>query len=98
MSEGTAHCEGKDPFPCLRLQSKNVLLCCFQSKEFVVLPWLVWFRARAFEQKLTGSIPSQGTCLGCRPGPHLGACQRHLINVSFTHLCVSPSLSPSLPL
>ena len=23
-------------------------------------------------EKVTGSIPGQGTCLGCRPGPQLG--------------------------
>ena len=32
------------------------------------------------------------------PGPQLGAWERQLINVSLTHGCLSPSLSPSLPL
>ena len=27
--------------------------------------------------------PSQGVCLSCRPGHRLGACERHLINVSL---------------
>ena len=35
-------------------------------------------------QKVTSSIPSQGTCLSCGPGPQLGACERQLINVSLS--------------
>ena len=31
---------------------------------------------RSVNQRIAGSIPSQGTCLGCRPGPHLGAHER----------------------
>ena len=27
-------------------------------------------------QRVASSIPSQGTCLGCRPGPQLGAHER----------------------
>ena len=42
-------------------------------------------------RKVTSSIPSQGTCLGCGPGPQLGACERQPVGVS-------PSLHPSLPL
>ena len=41
-------------------------------------------------QRITGLIPSQGTCLVCRPGPQCGACKRQ------PHIDVS--LSPSLPL
>ena len=43
-------------------------------------------------------MPSQGTCLGCRPGPWLHACERQPINVSLTHRCFSTCLSASLPL
>ena len=32
---------------------------------------------------VTGSIPSQGTCLVFGLGPRLGACKRQLINVSL---------------
>ena len=39
-----------------------------------------WVRHHPANQKVTGSIPSQGTCLGCRPGPQLGACKRQLID------------------
>ena len=44
------------------------------------------------KQKVSGLIPGQGTCLGCRPGP-----QRRALEASI-HGCFSPSLSPSLPL
>ena len=39
-------------------------------------------------------IPSQGTCLGCGPGPQLGAYERQQIYVSLTHLFLSLFLSP----
>ena len=42
-----------------------------------------------------GSIPGQGTCLGCGPGSRLGADERLPIDVSLRH-CFSPSFS--LPL
>ena len=48
--------------------------------------------------RVTGSIPSQGTCLGCEFGPQSGCVQEQLISVSLSHWCFSPSLSPSLPL
>ena len=28
-----------------------------------------WIKLQPVNQKVSGSIPSQGTCLGCRPGP-----------------------------
>ena len=34
---------------------------------------------------VAGSIPSQGTCLGCVPGPHWGACERQPIDVPLAH-------------
>ena len=34
-------------------------------------------------QEVACSIPSQGTCLGCGPGPQLGVCERQLIDVSL---------------
>ena len=35
--------------------------------------------------KVPGSIPSQGTHLGCRQGPRLEVYERQLINVPLTH-------------
>ena len=46
-------------------------------------------------QRVTGSIPCQGTYLGCEPGSHLGACKRQPIDVSL--LSVFLSLSFFLP-
>ena len=42
-----------------------------------------WIEHQPANQKVAGSIPSQGTCLGCRPGPQLRACERQLIHVSL---------------
>ena len=56
-----------------------------------------WIECRPVNQKGTGSIPSQGTCLACRPGPWLGVYKRQLMDVSLSHRCFSPSLSPFLP-
>ena len=48
-------------------------------------------------QKVDGSIPGLGTCLGCRPGPQLGACGRHLIDVSLIYQCFFLFLSSPAP-
>ena len=76
--------------------------CCQKLKHEVVSPpWLVWLRGLntgLWTQKVTGSIPSQGTCLGCEPGPQLGAYERQPITVSLTHWYFSPILSLFLPL
>ena len=57
-----------------------------------------WTEQLPVNRKVPGSIPSQGTCPGCRPGPQLGACERQPVDVSLAHRCFSPLLSPSLPL
>ena len=53
-----------------------------------------WIEHLSVNQRVAGSIPSQVTCLGCRPGPWLGVCKRQLL----THQCFCPFLSPSLPI
>ena len=50
-----------------------------------------WIECQTANQGVTGSIPSQGTSLGCGPGHQLGAHERQ------PHIDVSPSFSPSLP-
>ena len=52
-----------------------------------------WIECRPANLKLTGWIPGQGTCLDCRPGPHLGACGRPTVDVSFP-LFLLPYPSP----
>ena len=49
--------------------------------------------AWAANQRVTGSIPSQGTCLGCGARSPVRAMWE-----ATTHWCVSPSLAPSLSL
>ena len=45
-----------------------------------------WIERQTAKQRITGSIPSQGTCLDCRPGPQWGARERQ------------PHIDVSLPL
>ena len=44
------------------------------------------------KQKVTSSIPGQGTCLGCRPGPQLGCMQAATNQCFFSSLSPPPSL------
>ena len=44
-----------------------------------------WIECQPANQKVTGLILSQGTCLGCGPGPQLGVCEKQLSDVSLTH-------------
>ena len=57
-----------------------------------------WIECWPANQKVASSIPSQGTCLVCRPGPQLRGHERQLIDVSLAHQCYSSSLPSSLPL
>ena len=50
-----------------------------------------WIEYWLVNQRVTSSIPRQGTCLGCEPGPQMGACKKQ------PHIDVSLSLSFSLP-
>ena len=54
-----------------------------------------WIEHQAVNRKVASSIPSQGTCLGWRPGPQWGACERQPhINVSLpVFLSPFPSLT-----
>ena len=52
-----------------------------------------WVEHHPANRKAAGSISSQGTSLGCGPGPQLGACKRQLVDVSPAHQRYSPSLS-----
>ena len=45
-----------------------------------------WTECWTSNQRVAGSIPSQGTCLSCRPGPQYGVCERQ------------PRIDGSLPL
>ena len=45
-----------------------------------------WIEHQSANQRVTSPIPSQGTCLGCGPGPQCRVCGRH------------PHIDVSLPL
>ena len=50
-----------------------------------------WIKRRPVNQSITGLIPSQGTCLGCGPGPQQGANKRQQhIDVSLPLPLPSP--------
>ena len=51
-----------------------------------------WIERQPANQRVTGSIPSQGTCLGCGPGPQWGVHERQ------PHIDVSLSFSFPSPL
>ena len=52
-----------------RSQSSNISF----KKHFLALAGVSqWIERRPVNQKVSGSVPSQGTCLGCGPGPQLG--------------------------
>ena len=74
---------------CTVVKASTALISVTQYVEHWPLKW-----------RVTGSIPGQGTCLGCRPGfwARWGACERQPIDISLTCQCFSPSLFPSLPL
>ena len=57
-----------------------------------------WIERRPANLKVTGLIPSQGTCLGCEPGPHQeGAHERQPVDESVLCASVFLSFSFSLP-
>ena len=60
-------------------------LCCSLKKMLVLAGLAQWIECWPANQKVAGSIQSQGTCLGCGPGPHLGMCERQPIDVFLTH-------------
>ena len=51
-----------------------------------------WIEHSSVNPNVAGLIPTQDTCLCCRPGSQLGVYERQ------PHIDVSLSLSPSLPL
>ena len=67
--------------------------CC--DKKTVVAPWMVLLSGLSARLGTKGSlisIPSQGTCLSCRPGPWLG------VHESQPHIDVSlPLFLPPFP-
>ena len=48
----------------------------FKRKKEALTGVAQWIEPRPVNQRVAGSIPSQGTCLGCRLGPWWGAHKR----------------------
>ena len=44
-----------------------------------------WIECLPMNQKVACLFPGQGTCLGCGPGPQLGACEGQPIDVPPSH-------------
>ena len=69
-------------------------LDCCQEKGLEPAGVAQWIEHQTAMQRVAGSIPSQGTCLGCRPGPQWGPSERqphidvslHLFLLHFTSL------------
>ena len=49
-----------------------------------------WTECWSANQRVASSIPSQGTCLGGRPGAQLGVCERQPTDVSLSFSFPSP--------
>ena len=52
------------------------LIAYKQTKTKTLAGVAQWIEHRPAKQKVAGLIPSQGTCLGCRPGPQYRAHER----------------------
>ena len=48
----------------------------YQKRKPALAGVAQWIEHRPLSQKVAGLIPSQGTYLGCGPGPQLGVCER----------------------
>ena len=57
-----------------------------------------WTECQPAKQKITGLIPSQGTCLGCGPGPQMGMYRRQPTDLSLTHQIFFLSFSLHSPI
>ena len=50
-----------------RKTDKAIKMC--KSTNLALAGVAQWIECRPGKQRVAGLIPSQGTCLGCRPGP-----------------------------
>ena len=50
----------------------NVYFNKYKRKEAALAGAAQWIECQPANQRVLGLIPSQGTCLGCRPGPRGG--------------------------
>ena len=63
----------------------------FKKNNFYTLAGVAqWTECRPAHWKVADSIPGQGTRLGCRRGPQLGACRSQPVDVSLTLMFSRP--------
>ena len=58
------------------LTNVTVIVSKNKKPEIALAGVSQWTKHWPVNQRVTGSIPSQGTCLGCGPVPQQGACER----------------------
>ena len=76
--------ENQDGLRKSRLDSTRGTWHILYKNDALVLTGVAqWIECWPANQRVTGSIPSQGTCLGCRPDPQLGVYKRQ------AHIAVS---------
>ena len=61
----------------LRIRGRTTVSVFLKILPILTLADVVqWIKHWPVNQRVAGSFPSQGMWLGCRPGPHWGACER----------------------
>ena len=65
----------------------------FKCRESALAGVAQWIEHGTANQSVAGSIPSQGTCLGCRPGPQKGVHERQPHTAVSLPLFLPPFLS-----
>ena len=72
----------------------NVFRNVYIQKDFLpLLVWLNWLECRPINGKVMGSVPCQGTCLGCRFGLPLGHVWEETCRSMFLYFYLPFSLS-----
>ena len=71
----------------------SLLNSTFKEELLTLAGVAQWTEHWPVNQTPAGSIPSQGTCLGCGPGPQEGVCERQPhVDVSLPLFLPPPTL------
>ena len=83
LKSGAPETEAQDANPLCRRKSNFCLYHAHQQspgqlkvRRHALAGVAQWTECQLANQRVTGSIPSQGTCLGCGPGPQWGVRER----------------------
>ena len=91
------------PFSLILAFPSFLLLWIRLHWKLLCLPWPVWLSglSTCLQTERLPVFPFKGTCLACRPGLKLGACERQLIDcdwLSLSHIDIShPLFLPPFP-